>query len=186
MQPIVSLPRDRYEGYAVRFAYETHWYYDVDIQRGAQGFCVSLLRKPFDRPRHAQFTDTLYAPHWSLPEAFGILEGGKPVAILEIARELWNRRLRVTNIWVDAAHRRKGHGQRLMDLAKARMADYGMRGIILETQSCNDPAIAFYLSQGFTLAGLDAFCYSNEDLAKKEVRLELAYLPPDAAHTTNG
>ena len=44
---------------------------------------------------------------------------------------------------------------------------------MLETQSCNTDAIAFYLQEGLSLIGLDTCCYSNEDIARGEVRLEL-------------
>jgi len=44
--------------------------------------------------------------------------------------------------------------------------------LVLETQSCNLPAIDFYLKHGFELLGLDTAAYSNEDVAKGEVRLE--------------
>ena len=44
--------------------------------------------------------------------------------------------------------------------------------LVLETQSCNVPAINFYLKQSFTLIGFDIAAYSNDDVEKKEVRLE--------------
>lgn len=44
--------------------------------------------------------------------------------------------------------------------------------LVLETQSCNVSAIAFYLKHGFELMGLDTAAYSNEDVERGEVRLE--------------
>jgi ribosomal protein S18 acetylase RimI-like enzyme len=49
----------------------------------------------------------------------------------------------------------------------------GARMLVLETQSCNVAAIAFYLKQGFVLIGFDSAAYSNTDLEKKEVRIEM-------------
>lgn len=49
------------------------------------------------------------------------------------------------------------------------------REIILETQSCNYKAIEFYIKNGFIINGIDLSCYSNDDIKKKEVRLELVY-----------
>ncbi len=46
----------------------------------------------------------------------------------------------------------------------------------LETQSCNANAIGFYLHEGFTLIGLDTICYSNRDLTRDQVRLELGWM----------
>jgi ribosomal protein S18 acetylase RimI-like enzyme len=55
-----------------------------------------------------------------------------------------------------------------VELAKEKRA----RMLVLETQSYDVPAIGFYLRFGFELIGFDAAAYSNEDIAKKEVRLE--------------
>jgi ribosomal protein S18 acetylase RimI-like enzyme len=48
----------------------------------------------------------------------------------------------------------------------------GARMLILETQSCNVPAVNFYVKYGFALIGLDIAAYSNMDAERKEVRLE--------------
>jgi len=50
------------------------------------------------------------------------------------------------------------------------------RAVMLEVQSCNYPAIQFYLKQGFKFTGLDTLAYSNEDIEKKEVRLEMGMM----------
>jgi len=67
-----------------------------------------------------------------------------------------------------------------MDAVKERAVREKRRAVILETQSCNAGAIAFYLSQGFTLIGFDACCYTNTDLARREVRMEMGYFPGKA------
>ena len=53
------------------------------------------------------------------------------------------------------------------------------RALILEMQSCNTAAFAFYRAQGYHLAGFDSCCYTNSDIARKEVRLDLAWFPED-------
>ena len=50
------------------------------------------------------------------------------------------------------------------------------RALILETQSCNAAAIAFYQQCGLSIMGFNACEYSNEDIAKHEVRLEMGCL----------
>ena len=50
--------------------------------------------------------------------------------------------------------------------AKARMA-------VLETQACNENAIAFYRRNGFEIIGFDLYSYSNDDPEKCEVRIEM-------------
>ena len=51
--------------------------------------------------------------------------------------------------------------------------NYGARMIVLETQSCNEAAIAFYKKNGFEIIGFDLYAYSNEDPARHEVRFEM-------------
>ena len=45
--------------------------------------------------------------------------------------------------------------------------------IVLETQSCNKNAIAFYRKNGFEIIGFDLYAYSNDDQERHEVRLEM-------------
>ena len=48
--------------------------------------------------------------------------------------------------------------------------------IILETQSCNENAIAFYKKTGFEIVGLDLYSYFNTDPERHEVRIEMGNL----------
>ena len=45
--------------------------------------------------------------------------------------------------------------------------------LVLETQTNNATAIDFYLRFGFDLIGLDTAAYSDDDVGKREVRLEM-------------
>jgi ribosomal protein S18 acetylase RimI-like enzyme len=80
--------------------------------------------------------------------------------------------MRVYQFLVNKEFRRKGIGTLLMQKAVEASKTRGARMLILETQTCNVPAISFYLKSGFELIGFDATHYSNEDIERKEVRLE--------------
>ena len=99
----------------------------------------------------------------------------KVLACIEVTPEEWSNRLLVTELWVSKELRGKGVGKRLMDKAKEIGAGQKRRAVILETQSCNTAAIGFYLHEGFELIGFDTCCYTNDDIGKKEVRLNLGY-----------
>lgn len=45
--------------------------------------------------------------------------------------------------------------------------------VVLETQSCNIPAIRCYLKNGFKVIGFDTHAYSDADLEKQEIRIEM-------------
>ena len=114
--------------------------------------------------------------YWENPEAYGVVdEQGKVLACIEVTPEEWSNRLLVTELWVSKELRGKGVGKRLMDKAKEIAAEQKRRAVILETQSCNTAAIGFYLHEGFELIGFDTCCYTNDDIGKKEVRLNLGY-----------
>ena len=81
--------------------------------------------------------------------------------------------MRVWEFLVKDEFRRMGVGTLLMDYAVKVAKEKGARMLVLEMQSCNVAAMAFYLKQGFTLIGFDSAAYSNTDIEKKEVRLEM-------------
>lgn len=62
-----------------------------------------------------------------------------------------------------------------MDKAKEVAVAQNRRAIILETQSCNTNAIGFYLHQGFEIIGFDTCCYTNNDIGRHEVRINLGF-----------
>lgn len=80
--------------------------------------------------------------------------------------------MRVWEFLVKKEFRRRGIGAALMKHAVEVAKQKGARMLVLETQSCDVPAIGFYLKQGFDLVGFDLAAYSNEDIERKEVRLE--------------
>lgn len=69
--------------------------------------------------------------------------------------------------------RGKGIGTRLMETITKEAELLGARMIVLETQSCNEKAIAFYKKNGFEVIGFDLYAYSNTDPERHEVRLEM-------------
>lgn len=69
--------------------------------------------------------------------------------------------------------RGSGVGTALLDAIQEAAAASGARMIVLETQSCNENAIAFYRKNGFEIIGFDLYAYSNDDPERHEVRLEM-------------
>ena len=84
--------------------------------------------------------------------------------------------MRVWEFLVKEESRRIGIGTLLMKFAVKVAKEKGARMLILETQSCNVPAISFYMKHGFRLVGYDSSAYSNEDIAKREIRIELGLM----------
>ena len=179
MPELAILPMDdSVRGRELVFRYETAFYYDPVLTETPEGWRLTLERKPFPAPVTRQFTDTLLAPWLEEPRVFAARAEGRDLGYLELSHETWNNRMRISNLWVAEDCRRQGIGAALMARAEAEARRAGARALVLETQSCNHPAISFYRRQGFALTGLDLTAYSQADRENREVRLEFARPAP--------
>ncbi len=189
-ETIVYLPKEQWKGTTVPIRYTTATYYDVSVVQTASGFSVSFEKKPFSKavthtPEEYDFPDRLYADWWDGAEAYGIVHGGELAAVIELWPEEWSNRLRVTELWVSEPLRGQGVGHALMNLAKEHAIRDHNRAVMLETQSCNVNAIGFYLHEGFALIGFDACAYQNNDVERREVRMEMGWFNRSVAARTN-
>lgn len=181
---IIHLPKKIWKGTPILIKYTTEEYYDLETNVEKDGFNVKMVKKKFETPvthspEEYDFPDSLYQDHWEKAEAYGIVcekDGKKELlACIELCPEEWSNRLMVTELWVADSLHRQGIGTKLMNFAKEQAKLQGRRAIILETQSCNVKAIAFYLSQGFELIGYDTCCYTNLDVERHEIRFDFGY-----------
>ncbi|HOO34037.1 MAG TPA: GNAT family N-acetyltransferase [Thermotogota bacterium] len=170
---IELLESKKYRGKQLIFKYRTERYYDIEIKRTMRGSSFALVEKQFEGVQEKQFTDTLLDEWLEDPKLFGVFDNDEVIAYLELSHERWNNRMRISNIYVEAAHRGHGIGKQLISVAEQTAGEEKVRMLILETQSCNYNAIRFYQSCGFSVIGFDLFAYSNEDVEKKEFRLEM-------------
>ena len=181
---IVHLPKEKWKGTIIPIRYSTDTYYDVAVDKREKGFAIDIEKKGFTvpvthTPEEYDYPDKLYEDHWENAYAWGVFDAGELVAAIETDPELWSNRLRITELWVDEKYQKQGIGHGLMELAKEQARRERRRAIILETQSCNVNAIDFYQHEGFTLIGMDTCCYKNNDLERKEVRLEFGWFPEE-------
>lgn len=167
---IKALPISEYAGYEFSVEYVTDHFYDVELMD--EGFRLKLKSCP---PVKKSFSDSLFSDWLEAPVAFGAFVDGMLMGFVEGSRESWHNMFRVSNIFVDPSARRRGLGQALLEhiVAYAR-AQGGFRAVILETQSCNYPAISMYKKLGFRLCRIDICEYSNIDIENHEVRIDLA------------
>ena len=182
--PIIPLEKAKWKGHPLPIGYTTNTYYDVTVDRTDSGFSVSMVLTDCSdhpithTPDEYDFPDKLYEDYRPDSRAYGMIDDdGNLIAAIEIEPESWSNRLRVHELWIDDRYQKRGIGHALMALAKEEARKYGHRMVMLETQSCNTNAIGFYLHEGFTLIGFDACCYANNDLERKEVRIELGWKP---------
>ena len=179
---IHKLRKDIWKGTLLPIEYTSKEYYDVNMQRTDDGFQISIQKKKFTKPfihslEDCEYQDKLYEDWWEDAEAFGIIEDNKLLAAIEICPESWTNRLIITELFVDEKLRGQGYGKKLLDIAKRITVEKNYRTLILETQSSNINAVDFYLHASFTLIGFDSCCYTNTDLERKEIRLNMGWFP---------
>jgi ribosomal protein S18 acetylase RimI-like enzyme len=160
------LPKQRYH-------YVTSGYYDLMIHRESEGWKAELVLRSLEKPWEKNFESQFFEEYVEEPKAFAAELGGEPVGWIELGYHKWNNRMRVWELLVKEEFRGRGIGRLLIECAVRLAKERGARMLVLETQSCNVPAIGFYLKLGFELVGFDSTAYSNDDAQKREVRLEL-------------
>lgn len=167
---IRKLDPAEYAGRKFTARYRTNGYYAIlPCESGFQ-----MRYTAFEAPVEKSFDDKFFGEWLDHPVAYGVFEGDRLVGYVEGAIEGWNNRYRISNICIfDFENRSRGIGSVLIktilreaESAKARMA-------VLETQTCNENAIAFYRRNGFEIIGFDLYSYSNDDPEKCEVRIEM-------------
>lgn len=179
---ISHLTKEKWKGTIIPIKYSTDKYYDVSMNKKDSGYTIDIEKKSFTEPvthtpEEYDFPDKLYEDHWEHAYAWGILVDNALIAAIETDQEIWSNRLRITELWVAEDYQKQGIGHALIDMAKEQARRERRRAIILETQSCNVNAIDFYQHEGFRLIGMDTCCYKNDDLQRKEVRLEFGWFP---------
>lgn len=164
------LERSEYEGRKFVARYETSGYYDVVVD----DLSFSFRYRRFDAPVRKSFESSFFGDWLDRPVVLGAFECGRLIGIAEGAPEAWNNRYRISNLCVfEEAERGKGVGKALMDAIVEQARCGGARMAVLETQSCNERAIAFYRRYGFRVIGFDLYSYSNLDPQRREVRMEM-------------
>lgn len=168
---IVELDKKTYKGYELEYKYVTKYFFDVVI-KNRKAVVVTIKRKRLRRKLEKKFISKLFEEYIDVPDVYAIFEKKKMIAVIEGSLETWNNRYRIWNLLVDAKYRKMGYGKALMTYMETIAKEKGARALVLETQSCNDPAIQFYLNLGLHFIGIDTMNYSNKDIDQKEVRLE--------------
>ena len=81
----------------------------------------------------------------------------------------------ISNICIFAQNNRNsGIGAKLIHAIEEVAISLEARMIVLETQTCNEKAIAFYQKNGYSIIGFDLYSYSNDDVDNHEIRIEMA------------
>lgn len=172
-----SLPKAQYRYHELHYTYTSDEHYLSERIISKNGFSFTFRREKRAEVYFHDSYDVLYDNAWKHCTAYGVFApDGKIAAYFELAREEWNDRMHITNLLVEPPFRRRGIGSALLRAAKCAAETEDRRILTLETQSCNVPAIDFYLANGFVFSGTNLYFYSNLDPQEDEVMIEMAFL----------
>jgi ribosomal protein S18 acetylase RimI-like enzyme len=171
---IQELEREKWQDYETIFCDFADNYYDINIQNENNKYLIFICKKSLENRKNIKYPNKLFGSWLNNVKAWGVITDEKLIGVIETAVEQ-NNRLYVSELWVDEKYRRQGIATSLMKMAKMRAEEEKYRVIYLETRSCNEHAIDFYISQGFKLIGFDICTYSNEDIEKINVPLKFGY-----------
>jgi len=158
----------QWRGYGFTARYQTGGCWDIVPVE--EGFRIEY--HSFGKVEERSFNDTLFGEWLEAPVVYGAFQDGELLGIAEGSPESWNHRWRISNLCIfQEKHRRCGVATALMEKMLEEAAP--MRMAVLETQTCNERAIAFYRKCGFEIIGFDLYAYSNHDPEAHEVRLEM-------------
>lgn len=163
-------------GKKVIYRYTSEKYYKVLSEKIDNGWNFTLKEESFDIPFVKRLEEEVFEQYKEGSEAYMAELDGKEAAIMVLQEMDWNHTLLIHDLHVRPQFQKHGIGRRLIETAKQRAVELGVRAIVLETQTSNYPAIQFYLKNGFEIVGFNTISYSNDDVNKNEVRLEMAYI----------
>ncbi|MGH2443203.1 MAG: GNAT family N-acetyltransferase [Chloroflexota bacterium] len=103
---------------------------------------------------------------------------GRAVGLLTWQPVTWNSTLWLLDIRSGMPFRREGVGSMLLQSIQSLAAERKCRGITVETQIANYPAVRLYLKHGFQVAGFHDHFYTNTDLERQDVALFLFWCVP--------
>lgn len=101
----------------------------------------------------------------------GSFDEGKLVGLATWKFEEWNSTTFLCDIRVKEAHRNQGIAGRLLEDLQWASMRLDARGILLETQNTNVPAVEFYQKRGFRLVGFNTSTYGEPNRCGVDVAL---------------
>jgi len=138
----------------------------VSITDGAFGYRIVPVL-PYSKRYPSESVD--YAAYLDQPDRiiFVAVVEESIAGLIRLARS-WNGFAAIEDLAVDAKHRRREIGRRLMLRACEWALQLGVRGISAETQTNNVAACQFYECCGFELSGFDRRFYAGLSSQKAE------------------
>lgn len=135
---------------------------------------VEEFQKAYDEGDPADWLEPYYEQvKPSTIQFLGASRGAEPEALLTYAPVNWNDTLWLLDIRVAQNQRRAGLGTALIEELQRAAREKRVRGIFVESQINNVPAIHLYRKCGFEVSGFNDHLYENDDAERQDVAIFL-------------
>ena len=112
----------------------------------------TLVYQKYTTPQLKCFEDELVGKWLETPILYGAFVDDNLAGIIEGSKESWNNRFRISNLLIFKPYRQLHIGSTLLQKMIEHAKTLNTRMVILETQSCNIPAIKCYYQNGFKIS----------------------------------
>lgn len=177
----------------IESSFETNRVLRLDRQCEAGAIVWRLREEAVDPPVSKLYdrgsVDEWLAAYAASPDEWGRFRfigskvEGKIAGVVTWEYVAWNNTVTLVDIRVQRRRRGHGIGRALVGALKEEVRRLGARGVTVETQINNLPAIYFYRRQGFGIAGFNDHLYSNHDFEDQDVAVFLFWERPDLKQT---
>lgn len=168
--------------------YETSRIFEFDSEELEDSSTWRLTEKELPIPLRKEYDDgditewlasysegaSLEALKFLVADVNGAVEG-----LLTWHHLRWNATIWLIDIRVRSEARQRGIGGGMLDELKGLAVQSRVRGITIETQNTNHPAVGFYQRHGFRISGFNDSLYGNRGSADQEVAIFLFWPNPD-------
>lgn len=162
--------------------FTTEQVYRLASEERGDGWIWSMVAENLAQPYHKSYDlglvdDWLHSYRDEAPREtirfIGAFASDECVGLLTWRLMDWNRTVWLMDMRVRQGWKRQGVGSSLVETLVQDVTALGARGILVETQTNNYPAIRFYRRAGFRPSGLNDHLYTNHDQQDGEVAVYL-------------
>lgn len=153
------------------YSLKSNKYYKVS----KEGSSYKLEIKELGEGHEEKYSIKLMDEKGKYTKTFLIEENERIFGYIEMLYTQHNNLLQIINLWVEDDVRHRSIGRKLVKSAKGFARFNKARGIIVQVENYNYPAIKFFIKEGFYICGLNEAAYDNKGLLKDRVGLHLLF-----------
>lgn len=149
-------------------SYSTDHVWQMSYTPEAEEVSVAFRQVRLPRPMRVEYPrdPDLLADEWTHKEVFLVAEqDGHPVAYLTLSETPALRSAWISDLVVEAAHRRQGIATHLINQVRGWCRERGLSRLFIEMQIKNYPAISLARKLGFVFSGYSDHHYLDQDIA---------------------